>query len=179
MVNKSDGTLRPVVDYRKLNKLTTLDPFPMPRIDDMIDGLASAHFISTLDLTKGYWQVPVAQASREKTAFVTQWGKYQFNVMPFGLVGAPATFQRVMNSIFGDVPDHVAAYLDDVVVFSDSWEAHLAHLDDTLNRLHQAGLTVKAKKCQLAMKECLFLGHMIRRDWSTVVNYILEFFPAL
>ncbi len=85
MVKKGDGTLRPVVDYRRLNRLTTVDPFPMPRIDDMLDGLASAEFISTLDLTKGYWQVPVAPESQAKTAFVTQFGKYQFNVMPFGL----------------------------------------------------------------------------------------------
>ncbi len=163
MVKKSDGTLRPVVDYRRLNRLTTVDPFPMPRIDDMLDGLASAQYISTLDLTKGYWQVPVAPESKAKTAFVTQFGKYHFNVMPFGLMGAPAVFQRLMNSIFGDAPDHVAAYMDDVVVFSSAWEEHLRHLDDALSRLEKAGLTVKAKKCQLAMKECVFLGHTVGR----------------
>ncbi len=89
MVKKKDGTLRPVVDYRKLNKLTRPDPFPMQRINDLIDGLSTAQYISTLDLTKGYWQVPMAEAAKEKTAFVAPMGKYQFNVMPFGLVGAP------------------------------------------------------------------------------------------
>ncbi len=153
MVKKSDGTLRPVVDYRRLNRLTTVDPFPMPRIDDMLDGLASAQYISTLDLRK----------ATGKCAFVTQFGKYEFNVMPFGLMGAPAVFQRLMNSIFGDAPDHVAAYLDDVVVFSSTWEDHLQHLDDALSRLQKAGLAVKAKKCQLGMKECVFLGHTVGR----------------
>ena len=88
MVKKKDGTLRPVVDYRKLHKVTKSDPFPMPRIDDLIDGLSSARYISTLDLTKGYWQVPVEEKSRAKTAFVAPMGKYEFNVMPFGLKGA-------------------------------------------------------------------------------------------
>lgn len=125
----------------------------------MLDGLASSQFISTLDLTKGYWQVPVAQASREKTAFVTPFGKYEFTVMPFGLMGAPAVFQRVMNAIFSDVPDHVAAYLDDVVVLDE----HIVHLEDTLQRLEKAGFTVKAKKCQLAMKECRLFGHTVGR----------------
>lgn len=163
MVKKKDGTLRPVIDYRKLNKLTKPDPFPMPRIDDLIDGLSAATYISTLDLTKGYWQVPVAETSREKTAFVAPMGKYQFNVMPFGLMGAPATFQRLMNSLFNDVADHVAAYIDDVVIFSRTWEEHLAHIKETLQRIREAGLTVKAKKCQMAMAECLFLGHTVGR----------------
>ena len=111
MVAKKDGTLRPVIDYRKLNKITKPDPFPMPRIEDLIDDLASATYITTLDLTKGYWQVPVEETSRDKTAFVTPFGKYEFTVMPFGLMGAPATFQRMMNDIFGDASDHVAAYI--------------------------------------------------------------------
>lgn len=85
MVQKKDGTLRPVIDYRKLNKITKPDPFPMPRIEDMIDELATTQFITTLDLTKGYWQVPVDPKSREKTAFVTAFGKYEFTKMPFGL----------------------------------------------------------------------------------------------
>lgn len=163
MVKKKDGTLRPVVDYRRLNKLTKPDPFPMPRIDDLIDGLAGARFISTLDLTKGYWQVPVAEADKPKTAFVAPMGKYQFNFMPFGLMGAPSTFQRLMNNIFHDVADHVAAYIDDVVVYSSTWEQHVEHLRETLERLRDAGLKVKARKCQMAMSECLFLGHMVGR----------------
>ena len=161
MVAKKDGTLRPVIDYRKLNKITKPDPFPMPRIEDLIDDLASATYITTLDLTKGYWQVPVEETSRDKTAFVTPFGKYEFTVMPFGLMGAPATFQRMMNDIFGDASNHVAAYID--VIFSRNWEEHLLHVNDALTRIRQAGLTVKGKKCQMAMTECLFLGHIVGR----------------
>ena len=116
----------------------------MPRIDDLIDGLSSARYISTLDLTKGYWQVPV-EKSRAKTAFVAPMGKYEFNVMPFGLKGAPATFQRLMNSLFNDVADHVAAYIDDVAIFSKTWEEHLDHIRDILQRFRKANLTVKAR----------------------------------
>lgn len=98
LVTKKDGSLRICVDYRKLNKSSQTDAYPMPRIDDLIDGLGNSQFISTLDLTKGYWQVPVALEDRPKTAFVTPFGLFQFRVMPFGLQGAPATFQRLMDS---------------------------------------------------------------------------------
>lgn len=90
----------------------------MPRVEDLLDGLAGAKFITTLDLTKGYWQVPVVEESREKTAFTTPFGKYQFSVMPFGLVGAPATFQRFMNSLFGDLAAFLSSYIDDLAIFS-------------------------------------------------------------
>lgn len=163
LVDKKDGSSRPVVDYRKVNKITVAEPYPMPRIDDTIDQMAGAAYISTLDLTKGYWQVPVAEDSKHKTAFVTDRGKFQFNFMPFGLMGAPATFQRLMNDLFSDVSSFVSAYIDDVVIHSASWEDHMIHLEEVFHRIHKAGLTVKARKCQLAMHECLFLGHMVGR----------------
>ncbi len=163
LVPKKDGTFRPVVDYRKLNRVTEQDPFPMPRIDELIDNLAGADYITTLDLTKGYWQVPMERESRRKTAFVTPFGKYEFKVMPFGLAGAPATFQRMMNRIFGDISERVAAYIDDVVIFSRTWEAHLEHLGEALDRLKEAGLKVKKRKCQIAMQSCPFLGHVVGR----------------
>ena len=115
LVPKKDGSLRLCVDYRKLNAVTRPDPFPMPRVEDLLDGLWGAKYITTLDLTKGYWQVPVEEGSREKTAFITPFGKYQFSVMPFGLVGAPGTFQRLMNSLVGDLSSHVGDYIDDLV----------------------------------------------------------------
>ncbi len=163
LVHKKDGSMRPVVDYRRLNKVTKRDPFPMPLVDDMIDQLASARYITTLDLTKGYWQVPVEPRDVEKTAFVTTFGKYEFLMMPFGLMGAPAVFQRLMNTLFGDALDHAAAYIDDVVIFSPSWNHHLTHLSDALDRIQKAGLTLKAVKCQIAQEECNFLGHVVGR----------------
>ena len=91
LVGKKDGSLCLCVDYRRLNSLSEADAYPMPQIDEMLDQLGTAQFISTLDLTRGYWQVPVAKEARHKTAFVTPFGLYHFNVMPFGLQGAPAT----------------------------------------------------------------------------------------
>ena len=97
LVKKKDGTLRFCVDYRCLNKLSQGDAYPMPRIDELIDRLGKAKYISTLDLARGYWQVPMAEKDRHKTAFATPYGLYQFTVMLFRLQGAPATFQRIMD----------------------------------------------------------------------------------
>ncbi len=133
----------------------------MPRIENMIDQLGEASFITTIDLTRGYWQVPVAEADRVKTAFITPFGLYQFKRMPFGLQGAPVTFQRLMDRLVHCLTDFLAAYIDDrdLVIFSTSWKDHLQHLRQVLHRLKDAGLTAKPKKCQLAMKTCSYLGH--------------------
>lgn len=97
LVNKKDKSLRLCVDYRKLNAVSEGNAYPMPRVDDLIDWLGQAKFISALDLSKGYWQVPIAEESKPKTAFITPFCLYQFHVMPFGLQGTPATFQWLMN----------------------------------------------------------------------------------
>ena len=125
LVPKKDGTMRMCVDYRKFNSVLEADAYPMARIDDLIDRLGGAKYISTLDLTRGYWQVPVAPDARSHTAFTTPFGLYQFKVMPFGLHGAPATFQRMMDILLKRIQDYAGAYLDDLVVFSASWEEHL------------------------------------------------------
>ena len=133
----------------------------MPRVDDLLDQVGQARFISTLDLTKGYWQVPMEKSARSKTAFRTPFGLYQFRRMPFGLQGAPSTFQRMMDSLLVGTQDYAAAYLDDLIVFSHSWQEHLSHLRRILQKLREAGLTVKQKKCQLAMSHCSYLGHVV------------------
>ena len=157
LVKKKDGTLRMCVDYRRLNSVSQVDAYPMPRIDDLIDGLGQARFISTLDLTKGYWQMPVAEEDRHKTAFTTPIGLFQFRVMPFGLSGAPASFQRMIDGL----QDYSAAYLDDLVVFSSTWEDHLRQVREILQCLRQAGLTAKPGKCQFGMETCTYLGHIV------------------
>ena len=106
------------VDYRRLNSISEADAYLMPRIDELLDKLGNAKYITTLDLTRGYWQVPVAASSRTKTAFTTAFGLYQFKVMPFGLHGAPATFQRMMDVLLKGIHQYTAAYLDDLFVFS-------------------------------------------------------------
>ena len=160
LMKKKDGTIRLCIDYRQLNAVSRVDAYPMPRIDDIIDQLGQDQYISTLDLTKGYWQVPVAERDRPKTAFVTPFGLYQFRRMPFGLQGAPATFQRTMDTMLNGLRGFAAAYLDDLVVFSNTWQEHLRHLEAVLGRLRAAGLSAKPKKCQFGMTECSYLGHV-------------------
>ena len=104
----------------------------MPWIDDLINQIRPAKYISTLDLTKGYWQVPVAERDRPKTAFATPYRLYQFKHMPFGLQGVPATFQRMMDSMLKGLSGFASAYLDDLVTFSSTWEEHLEHLEAVL-----------------------------------------------
>ena len=160
-VQKKDKSLRLCVDYRRLNARSKGDAYPMPRVEDLIDGVGKATYITTLDLTKGYWQVPVAVEDRAKTAFTTPYGLYQFTRMPFGLQGAPATFQRMVDRLLDGLGDFVSAYMDDVIIFSCTWNDHLHHINSVLDRIHSAGLTVKKRKCQFAMAECGYLGHTV------------------
>ena len=126
VVGKKDGSIRLCVYYRRLNTVSTVDTYPMPRVVDLIDLIRQAEYISTLDFTKGYWQVPVADEDRVKS---TQFGHYQFCRMPFGLQGAPATFQLLMDRLLEGLREFTGAYLDDLVIYSQSWEEHLQHLD--------------------------------------------------
>ena len=144
LVKKKDGSLRLCVDFRKLNSVSESDAYPMPRIDDLIDLLGKAKYISTLDLTRGYWQVPLAEDARHKTAFVTPSGLYHFNVMPFGLKGAPASFQCLMDNVIRGLDSMSAAYIDDVIIFSTSWEDHLGYLSRVFARLREGGAHSKA-----------------------------------
>ena len=141
--------------------MSETDAYPMPRIDELIDRLGKSCFISTIDLTWGYWQVPVVEEDRHKTAFITPYGLYQFNVMPFGLQGVPATFQRLMNQVLQGQESFAAAYLDDVIIYSKTWGEHLKHMEEVWQRLKEAGLTVKLRKCQFGMAHCVYLGHVV------------------
>ena len=158
VVKKKDGTLHLCVDYRRLNALSKVDAYPMPRMDDLIDQLGKAKYVTTLDLTHGCWQVPVEEGSRAKTAFSTPSGLYQFRVMPFGLNGAPATFQRMMDRLLQGLDDFAPAYPDDLVVYSSTWEEHIGHIRTVFGRLRDAGLTAKPKKW---MSQCVYLGHVV------------------
>ncbi|XP_077334566.1 uncharacterized protein LOC143975892 [Lithobates pipiens] len=161
LVPKKDQTTRFCVDYRKLNAITTADAYPMPRIDELLDRLAAAHYITIMDLSRGYWQIPLAPEAREKSAFITPFGLFEFTVMPFGMKNAPATFQRVMNDLLEGLETFAVAYLDDIAVFSPTWEEHLVHLSQVLDQLTAANLTVKPSKCQIAMTNVQYLGHRV------------------
>ena len=161
LVKKKDRSLRICIDYRRLNSVSQVDAYPIPRVDELLDRLGKANFISTMDLTRGYWQVPVAEQDRHKTAFNSPVGFFQFRVMPFGLQGAPATFQRMMDRLLTGAYEFAAAYLDDLVIYSSTWSDHLHHIHSMLQRLREAGLTVKLRKCQFGMQQCVYLGFVV------------------
>ena len=134
----------------------------MPRIDELLDSLAGATYFSTLDLMSGYWQVMMHPADREKTAFITKYGTYEFNVMPFGLCNAPATFQRLMNQIYqGIAYKYVIVYLDDTNIFSQIFKDYIQYLREVFTRIRKAGLKLNLEKCTFWMKRLFFLGHVI------------------
>ncbi|CAM5087647.1 unnamed protein product, partial [Natator depressus] len=160
LVPKPDGERRFCVDYHKLNAVTRPDNYPMPRTDELLEKPGRAQFISTLDLTKGYWQVLLDESAKERSAFTTQVGLYEFNVLPFGLQNATATFQRLVDGLLVGLGEYAVAYLDDVAIFSDSWAEHLEHLQKVFERIREAGLTVQAK-CQMGPDRVTYLGHQV------------------
>ncbi|CAC5410429.1 Retrovirus-related Pol polyprotein from transposon 17.6 [Mytilus coruscus] len=160
LVPKPDKTFRFVTDFRKVNSVSKSDSYPIPMIDDCIDNIGKAKFVSKFDLLKGYWQVPLKQRAREISAFVTPDGSFQYTVMPFGMKSAPATFQRTINNVIKDL-DCCYDYIDDLIVCSDSWEEHLTHLYDTFDRLSQSNLTVNLGKSEFCQATVDYLGHTV------------------
>lgn len=150
------------MDYRLLNAKTRKDAYPLPRIEESLDALTGAQWFSTLDLASGYNQVPMAEKDKAKTAFCTPFGLFEFNRMPFGLCNAPSTFQRLMERIFGDQSfQSLLLYLDDIVIFSSSFDQHLQRLDMVLTRLKEHNLKLKLQKCHFFQPEVKYLGHVI------------------
>lgn len=166
MCKKRSGELRFCVDYRGLNKVTKPKFFPLPRLEDVFDALgkAEATIFSTLDLMSGYWQVGLDRATAHKAAFVTPSGVYQWKRLPFGLASAPASFQQLLTQVLKQLNYKMAlVYVDDILVFSKSFEDHLKHLQLVFDRLRSAGLTLKPSKCLFARPEVTYLGHVISK----------------
>lgn len=154
-VTKPDGSLRLCVDYRKVNALTKADSFPIPRIEDCIDRIGTAKFVTKFDLLKGYWQVPLSVRAKEVSAFCTPDGLYQFKVLPFGVKNVPVSFQRLINQLIEGL-QNCTMYIDDVVLYANTLEQHVADLKQFFVRLEKAGLVINLMKSEVGKVDWSF-----------------------
>ena len=162
---KDDPNGRFCTDYRKLNDITKTDAYPLPRIDEIWEQLKEARWFSSVDLASGYWQVEMDEKDKQKTSFTCSLGTFEYNVMPFGLKNAPATFQRLMNDLLREyLYEFTVVYLDDIMIYSKTFEDHLKHLERILTILKEANLMIKLKKCKFCEQEIEYLGHIAGKD---------------
>ena len=170
IVRKKNGALRFCFDLHHLNQLTVPDCYSLPRIDLTLDVLSRSRWFSCLDLKSGYWQVPLAEEDKCKTAFtVGPLGFWKCERMPFGLTNAPATFQRLMENCMGDLYlIYCLLYLDDIIIFSRTYEEHILRLEAFFEKLKAAGLKLSPSKCHLFKKQIKYLGHIISEDGIAV-----------
>ena len=204
LVNKKDGTKRLCIDFRPLNAVAERSSFPLPKIQDIFAVLNGKKWFSLIDIARGFWQIKVAEESRKKTAFNTPFGQFEFNRLPFGLNSAPGAFQAVMTEALADILwINCCVYIDDILVFTETYEEHLEALDQVLTRLRQANLKIKLSKCEFARTQLHYLGHVVNsqglsadpkkveaiREWKTptcvkeleqflgTANYYSKFIP--
>jgi len=175
-VKKPDGTARLCVDYKRVNAVTEQQPFYMPRVEEVLEGIGKAKYIFKLDLTKGYYQIAMVERDIPKTAFVCHRGRYEFLRMPFGVKNAPAVFQELMQNLFRDDSEYYSPYMDDVVIFSNSWSEHVEHIDQVLTKLRSAGLTANPAKCRWGGKTVGFLGHQVGNGRMSLPSHRAEAF---
>ena len=162
LVKKKDGRYRFCVDYRRLNQITTKDSYPLPNMEETIKQLAGSSYFSKLDLKSGYFQLPIDENDKPKTAFVTSRGLWEFNVLPQGLKNAPPSFQRVLNNLLASGRwQFCLIYLDDIIIFSKSFKEHCEHLNNVLLVLNKANFQVNPPKCSFVKPEMDYLGHTI------------------
>jgi len=175
LVKKRDGEVRFCIDYRALNKVTTKDVYPLPRIDETLEALGGARQFTTLDLRSGYWQIGMTPGDHDKTAFTTKRGLYRFKRMPFGLMNAPPTFQRMMNGVLRGLTWLTClVYLDDIVVFTRGGiERHVVEVAAVLDRFRVAGLTLKLKKCVFATRSMEYLDHELSEEGVRPVQQLV------
>jgi len=173
LVDKSDKSDRFCTDFRKVNNVTKPDSYPLPRMEDCIDQVGSASFVNKIDLLKGYWQVPLTSRAKEVSAFVTPDNFLQYTVMAFGMRNAPATFQRLVNIVLSGLSG-CAAYLDDIVVYSESWQKHMEQLAEVFERLRRANLTINLAKCDFAQATVVYLEKVVGNGEVRLVQAKVE-----
>lgn len=166
LCRKKDGNLRMCVDYRQLNERTIKDAHALPRIEEILEALAGNSYFTVIDMKSGYHNVEIEEEHKERTAFTLgPLGFYEYNKMPFGLANSPATYQRLMETILMDLNLKICfVYLDDVIIFSDTFQEHLQRIDKVFNRLKQAGLKLAPKKCSFFMHRVKYVGHIVSKE---------------
>ena len=165
LIKKKDGTFRLVVDYKKLNLVTIKDSSPLPNMEDTIRKLGPGYpYFSKLDLKSGFYQIPIRDEDKPKTAFITPFGLFQFNVLPMGLKNSPPTFQKVMTDTLRSCRSFSLVYLDDIIVYSKSYKEHLDHLKQVFTALDNRNFVLNPPKCEILMQKINYLGHTIDKN---------------
>lgn len=163
LVRKPSGDLRICVDYRRLNEVTSVASYyPLPNITETLDRLAGASFFTSIEMVSGYYQMEIAEENKDKTAFISPYGLYQYCRMPYGLAGAPGTFQSVIEDMVQVLEtEDITAYLDDVICFHATFEEHLEGIRRLFQMVKKSGFKLSGKKCQFSTRSVKFLGHVI------------------
>jgi Reverse transcriptase (RNA-dependent DNA polymerase)/RNase H-like domain found in reverse transcriptase len=172
---KQDGSMRLCIDYRRLNEVTLPDAYRLPRQEDTMDALGGSTTFSVLDLSHGFHQLPLDKSSRPKTAFSTRRGLYQWTTVPFGIRNGPAAFQRLLDSVLAGLTfECCLLYLDDIIVYSKTFDEHLLSIDKAFTAIRSAGLKLNAKKCAFGVRRVSNLGHVISKDGVEVDSHKVQ-----
>lgn len=175
LIRNRDGKVRWCIDYRKLNSVTKKDVYPLPLIEECIDTLSGNEWFSKLDANSAYYQIKVKDSDKEKTAFITKYGLFQFTRMSFGLCNAPSTYARVMNLVLrGLTWNIVLAFLDDILVMGKSFADHLQNLQLVFERFRHYGLKLKPAKCLMFQSEVEFLGRKVNKTGMAIGDEYVE-----
>jgi len=162
LVKKKDGAVRFCNDFRELNKVTEFDAEPITDVEHLFASLGKAKYFSKLDLTKGYWAIPISEEDRDKTAFTTSRGQFRWITMPFGLKTAGSIFNRMMRKLLGPMKrKDVHHFMDDILIATETWEEHVEAIRAVLQRLQEANLSAKPSKCYFGFDQIIYLGHEI------------------
>ena len=161
-MRKKDGSLRVTVDYQLVNNVTEKVAYPLPFANDIFNRLSKAKYFTVMDLTSGYYQLPLEPNSRQFTAFICARGLFEYLVMPMGITNATETFQRMMNNVLEGLLHVICeVYLDDIIVFSNTLEEHVEHVRLVAERLKKLNLKIKIEKCKIAQEKIEYLSHII------------------